>query len=76
LRAWVANLEANWDEAQRLASPARARIWRLYMAGSAVGFEQHRIAIHQVLGVRPDADGHAHVPPTRTWLDLSQPSDP
>ncbi len=33
LRAWVANLEANWDEAVRLAGEARARVWRLYMAG-------------------------------------------
>ena len=34
LRAWVANLEAGWDEAQMLAGPGRARVWRLYMAAS------------------------------------------
>ena len=68
LRAWVTNLEANWEEAVRLVGPARARIWRLYMAGSAVGFEQDRINIHQVLAVRPDDAGHSHMPPTRTWL--------
>ncbi|MEP7180203.1 MAG: cyclopropane-fatty-acyl-phospholipid synthase family protein, partial [Pseudonocardiales bacterium] len=33
LRAWVANLEAGWDDAVAAASAARARIWRLYMAG-------------------------------------------
>ena len=37
LRAWVANLEQNWDEAVRLSSAGRVRVWRLYMAGSALG---------------------------------------
>jgi cyclopropane-fatty-acyl-phospholipid synthase len=54
LRAWVANLEANWDEAVRLAGEGRARVWRLYMAASAVGFEAGRIQVHQTLAVRPD----------------------
>jgi cyclopropane-fatty-acyl-phospholipid synthase len=54
LRAWVANLEANWDEAVRLAGEGRSRVWRLYMAASAVGFEAGRIQVHQTLAVRPD----------------------
>lgn len=57
LRAWVANLQEHWDEAQALVGPARARIWKLYMAGSALGFEAGRINVHQVLGVGPNADG-------------------
>ena len=36
LRAWVRNLEEHWDEAVRLTSPGRARVWRLYMAASAL----------------------------------------
>src|SRR5947209_7779166 len=54
LRAWVANLEANWDAAVAQAGLARARIWRLYMAGSAVNFEAGRTQIHQVLATRSD----------------------
>jgi len=54
LRAWVANLEANWEEAVAEVGAARARIWRLYMAGSALGFEANRLQVHQVLAVRPD----------------------
>jgi cyclopropane-fatty-acyl-phospholipid synthase len=65
LRRWVANLEANWDEAVALAGPARARIWRLYMAASALGFEDGGIAVHQVLGVVPDSCGGADMPATR-----------
>ena len=58
LRAWVANLEANWDEAVHLAGAPRTRIWRLFMAGSAVLFEANRTQVHQILAVKPDG-GHS-----------------
>jgi cyclopropane-fatty-acyl-phospholipid synthase len=65
LRHWVANLEANWDRAVALVGLARARIWRLYMAASALGFEDGGIAVHQVLGVVPDPAGNSAMPATR-----------
>ena len=52
----------------RLVGPGRARVWRLYMAASAVNFEQGRTSLHQVLGVRPHADGRADMPLTRREL--------
>jgi cyclopropane-fatty-acyl-phospholipid synthase len=57
LRRWVANLEANWDQAVAMVGERRARVWRLYMALSARGFERGNIGVHQVLAVRPHADG-------------------
>jgi cyclopropane-fatty-acyl-phospholipid synthase len=54
LRAWVANLEADWDHAVALVGEARARIWRLYLAACAVNFDDGGTAIHQVLGVKLD----------------------
>ncbi|WP_424923798.1 class I SAM-dependent methyltransferase [Amycolatopsis granulosa] len=69
LRAWVANLEANWDEAVRLSSPGRARVWRLYMAASALSFERGAIGVNQILAVKPSARGGSGMPPVRTaWL--------
>jgi cyclopropane-fatty-acyl-phospholipid synthase len=65
LRAWVANLEANWDAAVAKVGLTRARIWRLYMAASVIGFENGGIAVHQVLGVVPDA-GRSGMPLTRS----------
>jgi cyclopropane-fatty-acyl-phospholipid synthase len=62
LRHWVANLEASWEEAVREAGAGRARVWRLYMAASAVNFEQGGISVHQVLGVRPRAGGASDFP--------------
>ena len=55
LRRWVANLERHWHEALAEAGPGRARVWRLYMAASAVNFERGHMGLQQVLGVRTDA---------------------
>ena len=52
LRHWIANLMKRWDEAVEDVGEQRARVWRLYMSGSAVGFERHHLEIHQVLCVK------------------------
>ncbi|MQY16596.1 putative fatty acid methyltransferase [Streptomyces sp. RB5] len=57
LRAWVANLEANWKAAVAASSPGRARVWRLYMAASALAFEHNRIGVNQILAVRTPNSG-------------------
>jgi cyclopropane-fatty-acyl-phospholipid synthase len=67
LRRWVANLEDNWDEAVAMVGERRARVWRLYMALSARGFERGTIAVHQVLAVRPHPDGADDMPLRPTW---------
>ena len=69
LREWVANLEANSEAAVELVGEQRVRIWRLYMSGSSVGFEDGGLGLHQILGVKPFPDGRAAVPRTRAeWL--------
>ncbi|MFI6350548.1 class I SAM-dependent methyltransferase [Streptomyces sp. NPDC050560] len=68
LRRWVANLEADWRTAVRLTSPGRARIWRLYMAASALSFERNRIGVNQLLAVRTGGDGRSGLPlRSRAW---------
>ena len=72
LRSWVANLERDWTECVRLTSIGRARVWRLYMAACALAFERNRVAIHQVLAVRPGTAGNSAMPATReAWLGVS-----
>ncbi|MGA7835737.1 MAG: cyclopropane-fatty-acyl-phospholipid synthase family protein [Acidimicrobiales bacterium] len=61
LRRWVDNLVKRFDEAADEVGIERARVWRLYMAGSAVGFERHRLEIHQVLSVKP-VNGASEMP--------------
>jgi cyclopropane-fatty-acyl-phospholipid synthase len=68
LRHWVQNLTSNWSRAVELVGERRARVWLLYMAASSVGFTDGGVAIHQVLGVRPDGSGASGMPATRgTW---------
>jgi cyclopropane-fatty-acyl-phospholipid synthase len=59
--AWLANLEEHWDEAVAEVGEGRARVWRLYLAASRLGFEQRRIELHQVLAVRTE-QGDAGMP--------------
>jgi cyclopropane-fatty-acyl-phospholipid synthase len=69
LRAWVANLQEHWDAAVAEVGVRRARVWQLYMAASANGFEDGGISIHQVLGVVPGPEGRSGMPPTRSaWI--------
>ncbi|MFF2367694.1 class I SAM-dependent methyltransferase [Streptomyces sp. NPDC058122] len=69
LRRWVANLEAGWSRAVRLTGVGRARVWRLYMAASAVAFERNQIGVNQVLAVKtPGTSGSSGMPlRARTW---------
>ncbi|MCX4762666.1 class I SAM-dependent methyltransferase [Streptomyces sp. NBC_01275] len=68
LRRWVARLEAGWAHAVRLTSPGRARVWRLYMAASALAFERNSIGVNQVLAVRTPDSGASGMPlRARTW---------
>ncbi len=74
LRSWVKNLERNWAEAVELVGLGRAKVWKLYMAGSALSFEASRINVHQVLGVKSDEKGRSGMPSTRgDWMKA--PSD-
>jgi cyclopropane-fatty-acyl-phospholipid synthase len=68
LRRWVTNLESSWDRAVALTTEGRARVWRLYMAGSALSFEAGRIGVNQVLAVRPGPGGASGLPRTRDLL--------
>jgi cyclopropane-fatty-acyl-phospholipid synthase len=62
LRRWVANLEEHWDEAVAEVGAPRARVWRLYMAGSAVNFEAGRTQVHQALSVPREPGGRSGLP--------------
>jgi cyclopropane-fatty-acyl-phospholipid synthase len=65
LREWAANLERNWEPAVAEVGERRARVWRLYIAMSRVGFDLNRIQIHQVLGVRVGPQGSSGMGPGR-----------
>jgi cyclopropane-fatty-acyl-phospholipid synthase len=77
LTAWEANLTAQWSNACRASTPTKARIWRLYLLGSAAAFATGRISVHQVLACRPAGDGRPVLSRLRsTWMPGVQPSWP
>jgi cyclopropane-fatty-acyl-phospholipid synthase len=60
LWAWSDGLEARLAHAREVAGEQVLRAYRLYLAGSAMAFEQGWISLHQVLAARPTgnvADG-------------------
>lgn len=64
LRHWIDRLAARHHEARRAASEETCRIWRLYMAGSAYGFQIGRLNLYQALLAKPD-HGECRLPLTR-----------
>ena len=67
LAAWGTNLDEHWKEAVEEVGEGTARVWRLYMAGSRLGFDRNHIELHQVLGVRLAADGRSGMPLRPDW---------
>ena len=71
LAGWCANLDAHWDEAVREVGDGTARVWRLYMAGSRLGFERNVVQLHQVLGVKLGPQGQSGMPLRPDWEPAS-----
>ena len=67
LRDWCGNLVEHWDEAVADVGLHTAKVWGLYMAGSRLAFETGGIQLHQILAVKPEADGDAGDLPLRPW---------
>lgn len=68
LEQWSSRLESRLDEAATLVSAQTLRIWRLYLAGCAYAFSRGWINLHQILAVKPYADGSTGLPLTRADL--------
>lgn len=64
-RAWYATLVENEPAAISLIGPERVRVWRLYLAGIAIGFERGSTGVDQILAVRPASDGSSGMAPGR-----------
>jgi cyclopropane-fatty-acyl-phospholipid synthase len=73
LSEWIARLDANLEEAERLAGGERVRVWRLYLRAARNGFATGFTSIFQVLGARPPgARPPGARPPRRPWHSYSE----
>jgi cyclopropane-fatty-acyl-phospholipid synthase len=52
LRQWVRRLEEHREQVIELTCPVTYRIWRIYMAGSAHGFETGALGLYQTLLIK------------------------
>ncbi|MEU7477165.1 cyclopropane-fatty-acyl-phospholipid synthase family protein [Lentzea sp. NPDC042327] len=68
VRAWARTLEERWDEVVALVGEGQARVWRLYLAGGALTFEEGRMGVDQVLAVRTSENGRSGMPRVRREL--------
>jgi cyclopropane-fatty-acyl-phospholipid synthase len=73
LAAWCANLDARWEEAVAEVGQGTARVWRLYMAGSRLGFDRNVVQLHQILGVVLSPDGESGMPLRPDWERAAAP---
>jgi cyclopropane-fatty-acyl-phospholipid synthase len=53
LSHWIERLDANLEQAERLAGAERVRVWRLYLRAARNGFRTGFTSIFQILGTLP-----------------------
>jgi cyclopropane-fatty-acyl-phospholipid synthase len=70
VNAWHRTLEERWDRFGALVGEETARVWRLYLAGGALAFEEGRMGVDQILAVRPGPGGASGMPTaTPAWYE-------
>ena len=67
VRHWIDTFEARYPDFVTLVGAEVARVWRLYLVGGALSFEQGRMGVDQVLAVAPTLTGRSAMPATRPW---------
>ena len=67
LRSWYANLEAKRDDVIAATDERTYRIWKIYMAGSALNFWRGQMGLIQTL-LAKNYGGPGHLPDTRRDL--------
>jgi cyclopropane-fatty-acyl-phospholipid synthase len=72
VRHWLATFESRWDDVVALVGEEVARVWRLYLVGGALTFEEGRMGVDQFLCVRSTVDGVSGMPATRPWASFDQ----
>lgn len=63
VREWARTLDEQHERAERMLGPEQHRVWRLYLAGGLLAFEENRMGVDQIVAVRPDERGTSGMPP-------------
>ncbi len=65
---WLEIFESHYGEAVAMVGAEVARVWRLYLVGGGLSFEEGRMGVDQILAVRPAPDGGSAMPATPDWI--------
>ncbi len=65
--AWIETFESNYAAVVDLVGEEVARVWRLYLVGGGLSFEEGRMGVDQILSVKPTTDGVSDMPMRRPW---------
>jgi cyclopropane-fatty-acyl-phospholipid synthase len=65
---WIDTLEERWEEMVAMVGEETARVWRLYLVGGALSFEEARMGVDQFLAVKNTSDGESAMPAARPWV--------
>ena len=65
---WASRLEAQQAKARAIAGEKRYRIWSVYLAGCAHGFDHNWMNIYQVLACKDGGPGQNPLPLTRNFM--------
>jgi cyclopropane-fatty-acyl-phospholipid synthase len=64
---WLDTFESHYSDAVAMVGEEMARVWRLYLVGGGLSFEEGRMGVDQILAVRPSAIGASGMPATPAW---------
>jgi cyclopropane fatty-acyl-phospholipid synthase-like methyltransferase/DUF1365 family protein len=73
VQRWIDTFETRYGEFVALVGEEVARVWRLYLVGGALSFEEGRMGVDQILAVKLAADGRSVMPATRPWAGTARP---
>ncbi|HEX2901890.1 MAG TPA: cyclopropane-fatty-acyl-phospholipid synthase family protein, partial [Jatrophihabitans sp.] len=67
VEGWLDTFESHYADAVAMVGEEMARVWRLYLVGGGLSFEEGRMGVDQILAVRTGERGESGMPPTPVW---------
>jgi cyclopropane-fatty-acyl-phospholipid synthase len=67
VQAWHDTFEGRYAEIVAMVGEETARVWRLYLVGGALAFEEGRMGVDQILSVRARVGGVSGMPALRVF---------
>ncbi|MFN2518962.1 MAG: class I SAM-dependent methyltransferase [Jatrophihabitantaceae bacterium] len=67
VQRWIDTFDDKYPQFVALVGEEVARVWRLYLVGGALTFEEGRMGVDQILAVKPTSEGASAMPATRPW---------